>query len=673
MPVRYLVRQIGDTIGPYESLGWGAIFGPLFGDPRRKRFTFFRHRGIPLESLSTLADSPVDRCFALPPFLCPEDRSRRPCPLLMETAMVASKSPAKMKARASSAGAETPLTAPSTKRAQKVLKKACQPPPVLPVVNGPEQATTPTLAGASQAAPPTISSATGSCCRPGQQRQNRRAKEAQRQHKVRQQQQRKRQALQAQRVAQQAQDEIAAQEKLATMPIVNAYAAGIDIGDATHWVCVEETPDGAPRVREFSAMTHGLREIIAWLRQCGVTTVALEATGVYSHILFLMLLEEGFEAKLVPPQFTKQIKGRPKTDKRDCQWIQRLHRLGFLPAAFQPDEATQTLRDYVRQRSNHVRLSSHHILRMQKALQLMNLKLTKVLGDITGVTGLRIIRSILKGTRDPVQLAQLRDRRCKHSEEEIAQALDGRYRPEHLLELELCLHMWEQYQKTIGQLDRTIQDQLLRMRADRMLPPLSPAVRKRGRKPHDPAFDVRTALYYLSGVDLTAIEGISEVNALVILSEIGTDLSRWPTVKHFCSWLGLCPNWKKTGGKVRSSQTRRGKNRAAAAFRLAAYTLIRSHGYLGAYMRRQRTRLGAPKAITAAAHKLARIVYNLLRYGIAYLQKTEEEYAAQVRARRLKSLRRHARELGFRLEEITEPSACPAPVAEEAATPVAAS
>ncbi len=306
---------------------------------------------------------------------------------------------------------------------------------------------------------------------------------------------------------------------------------------------------------------------------------------------------------------------------------------------------------------------------MQKALQLMNLKLTKVLGDISGVTGLRIIRSILKGQRDPVQLAQLRDRRCKHSEAEIAQALNGRYRPEHLLELKLCLQMWEQYQKTIGQLDEAIQEQLRRMRADRKLPPLPPLppVRKRGRKPHDPAFDVRTALYYLSGVDLTAIEGISELNALVILSEIGTDLSRWPTVKHFCSWLGLCPNWKKTGGKVRSSQTRRGKNRAAAAFR------HHSDSFLGAYYRRMRAKLGAPKAITATAHKLARIVYNLLRYGIAYLQKTEEEYATQVRARRLKSLRRHARELGFRLEEITEPSACPAPVAEEAATPAAAS
>lgn len=457
---------------------------------------------------------------------------------------------------------------------------------------------------------------------------------------------------------------------MATLPIVHAHAAGIDAGDATHWVCVEQTPDGTPRVREFSAMTHGLREMIAWLRECGVTTVALEATGIYSHILFLSLLEAGFEAKQVPPQFTRQIQGRPKTDKRDCEWIQRLHKLGLLPATFQPDEATQTLRDYVRQRGNHVRLSSHHILRMQKALELMNLKLTKVLGDITGVTGLKIIRAILKGERDPVQLAQLRDPHCRHTKVEIAQALDGRYRPEHLVELKLCFHMWEQYQKMIGQLDRAIQDQLERMRRNSALPPLPEPTRMRGHKPHDPAFDVRTALYYLSGVDLTAIEGISALNALVILSEIGTDLSKWPTEKHFCSWLGLCPNWKKTGGKVRSSRTRRGKNRAATAFRLAAYSLIRSRGYLGAYMRRQRARLGAPKAITATAHKLARIVYNLLRYGVAYLQKTEEEYAAQVRARRLKSLQRQARELGFTLQDMAERPAQTAPPAE--ASPVAA-
>jgi transposase len=600
----------------------------------------------------------------------------------METSMATSKTPATVTARARGARAESPLTAPPTQRTQKILKKACQPPKVLPIVNGPDHPKTRgQQAARAKVARPKTTAATGARRKStnpaataqspsrGQRRQARQAEEQQKQ-KTRQRQQQKRQAQRAQRVAQEAQAHLQAQEKLATLPIVHSHAAGIDVGDASHWVCVEQTPDGAPRVREFSAMTHGLREMIAWLRACGVTTVALEATGIYSHILFLSLLEAGLEVKQVPPQFTRQIQGRPKTDKRDCEWIQRLHKLGLLPATFQPDEATQTLRDYVRQRGNHVRLSSHHILRMQKALELMNLKLTKVLGDITGVTGRKIIRAILQGERDPVRLAQLRDPRCQHSQDAIAQALDGRYRPEHLVELKLCFHMWEQYQKMIGQLDRAIHDQLERMRRKSALPPLPEPTRKRGHKPHDPAFDVRTALYYLSGVDLTAIEGISALNALVILSEIGTNLSKWPTEKHFCSWLGLCPNWKKTGGKVRSSRTRRGKNRAATAFRLAAYSLIRSHGYLGAYMRRQRARLGAPKAITAAAHKLARIVYNLLRYGVAYLQKTEEEYAAQVRARRLKSLQRQARELGFRLQDIAERPVQTAPPAE--ASPVAA-
>jgi transposase len=588
----------------------------------------------------------------------------------METRMASSKTPTKVTARGRGARAETPLTASHSQRAKKVLSKACQPPKEPPLVNGPEHPKTERPPAARvEAAPPKTTAATGGrrqstapgetakSSRRGPRRQARQAEEQAKKQKSRKRQQQKRQAKQAQRVAQEAQAHLEAQEKLATLPIVHAHAAGIDVGDASHWVCVEQTPNGAPRVREFSAMTHGLRQLIAWLRDCGVTTVALEATGIYSHILFLSLLEAGLEAKQVPPQFTRQIRGRPKTDKRDCEWIQRLHKLGLLPATFQPDEVTQTLRDYVRQRSNQVRLSSHHILRMQKALELMNLKLTKVLGDITGVTGLKIIRAILQGERDPVALARLRDRRCQHSQEEIAQALDGRYRPEHLLELKLCFHMWEQYQKMIGHLDRAIRDQLQRMRRSSSLPPLPEPTRKRGRKPHDPAFDVRAALYYLSGVDLTAIEGISALNALVILSEIGTDLSKWSTAKHFCSWLGLCPNWKKTGGKVRSSQTRRGKNRAATALRLAAYSLIRSHGYLGAYMRRQRARLGAHKAITATAHKLARIVYNLLRYGVAYVQKTEEEYAAQVRARRLKSLQRQARELGFRLQDLAEPQA----------------
>jgi transposase len=419
----------------------------------------------------------------------------------------------------------------------------------------------------------------------------------------------------------------------ASLPVHHPHAAGIDVGDATHWVCVDATPDGSDPVREFPAHTPGLRDLVAWLRACGVTTVALEASGAYGHVLFLTLAEAGFPAVMTAPAFTRQIKGRPKTDRRDCQWVQRLHKHGLLPGVFQPDEATQALRSYVRQRANLVRLSAQHVQRMQKALGLMNLKLTAVLGDVTGVTGLRIIRAILAGVRDPHALARLRDRRCRHAEPEIATALDGRYRPEHLTELRCCLAMWDKYQEVIGELDAAIAAQLRAMRRESALPPLPPKPRVRGRKPHDPKFDVREALYYVTGVDLTAIEGIDEVHALTLVSELGTDFTKWPTVKHFASWLGLCPNWQQTGGTVKSSRTRKGKNRAAGALRLAAWGLVRSHSYLGAYLRRQRARLGSPKAVTAAAHKLARIVYHLMRYGVAYVKQQEEAYAAQVRDR----------------------------------------
>jgi transposase len=444
--------------------------------------------------------------------------------------------------------------------------------------------------------------------------------------------------------------------KIAGLPVQHEHAAGIDAGDFSHWVCVDAVPDGSDTVREFPAHTPGLRELVEWLRFCGVTTIALEATGAYGHVLFLTLLEARFTVIMTPPQFARQIKGRPKTDRRDCQWIQRLHKLGMLPSVFQPDESTQTLRDYVRQRGNLVRLSGQHIQRMQKALELMNLKLTKVLGDITGVTGLKIIRAILAGRRDPQELAKVRDRRCKHSVAEIATALDGRYRPEHLLELRCCLEMWQKYLEMIALVDEAIAAHLRQMQPKMELPPLPPQPRKRGRKPHDPRFDVRTALYFATGVDLTAIEGIDELNALTLVSELGCDYTKWPTVKQFTCWLGLCPNWKKTGGKVQSSHTRRGKNRAARALRLAAWSLVRSKSYLGAYMRRQRSRLGKPQAITATAHKLARIVYNLMRYGVAYMEQTEAEYARQVHERLEKQLRRRARELGFELKPITPPT-----------------
>jgi transposase len=448
---------------------------------------------------------------------------------------------------------------------------------------------------------------------------------------------------------------------LAAALVPDRHAAGIDVGDTTHWVCVGATPDRTDTVREFPAHTPGLRQLVGWLVACGVTTVALEAGGVYGHVLFLTLLEAGLEVVVTAPHFTRQIKGRPKTDRLDCQWIRRLHAHGMLPSVFRPDDLTHTLRDYVRQRANLVRLGAQHVQRMQKALGLMNLKLTGVLGDVTGVTGLRIIRAIAGGERDPHALSRLRDRRCKSSAAEIATALDGRYRPEHLTELRLCLKMWDTYQEAVADLDGVIAAHLKGMRKQTPLPPLPVQTRVRGRKPHDPGFDVREALYLATGVDLTAIEGIDAIHALTLVSELGTDFGKWQTVKHFTSWLGLCPNWKKTGGRVQSSRTRVGKNRAAGAFRLAAWALIRSKSYLGAYLRRQRSRLGGPKAVTATAHKLARVVYHLVRYGATYVKQTEEAYAEQVRGRVEKSFHRRAKELGYEVRKVEPPAPAEAP------------
>ena len=439
-------------------------------------------------------------------------------------------------------------------------------------------------------------------------------------------------------------------------PISHPHAAGIDVGDCTHWACVSRTPDGSDTVREFPAHTPGLRQLVAWLQSCGVNTVAMEASGAYGHVLYLTLIEAGLAVLVAPPHFTRQIKGRPKTDKRDCQWIQRLHAHGLLPSVFRPDGATHTLRDYVRQRANLVRLSAQHVQRIQKALELMNLKLTTVLGDVTGVTGLKIIRAIVAGERDPRALAQLRDRRCKHTGAEIAVALDGRYRPEHVTEVRLCLKMWDAYRDAIADLDRTIDAHLRTMRRSSPLPPLPTRTRVRGAKPHDVGFDARDAVYRVTGVDLTAIEGIDAVHALTLVSELGTDFTKWPTVKHFTSWLGLCPNWRKTGGKVQSSRTRMGRNRAGHALRLAAWGLIRSRTYLGAYLRRQRSRLGAPKAVTATAHKLARVVYALMRHGTGYVQRTEAAFVEQHRERQEKQLHRRAKELGFEVRK-REPDA----------------
>jgi transposase len=435
------------------------------------------------------------------------------------------------------------------------------------------------------------------------------------------------------------------------LPVQHPHACGIDIGSRSHWVCVGFATD-APSclIREFPAHTAGLQAIAAFLREHQVTTIALESTGIYWVPLYELLQAEGFEVFLVDPSYSHQLRGRPKTDRRDCQWIYRLHSVGLLAAAFRPDETTCQLRAYLRQRANLVRQASRHVQHLQKALEQMNLKLTEVLSDITGVTGRAILRAILRGTRAPEKLARYRDKQCKASAAEIAQALTGTYREEHLFELKLAYEAW---QFTLGQVktvDGQIALQLGRMRCDRALPPLKPKARPK-RRASSPGFDVRTALYYVVGLDLTEIEGVSELTALTLISELGPGVSRFATVKKFCNWLGLCPNWQKTGGRVKSSRTRRGVNRSAQALRLAAQSLHHSRGALGGFLRRMKGRLGAQAAVTATAHKLARIVYLALKHGLTYVRQNQEEYEAQMKEKQIKALKRKARQLGLEVVE----------------------
>src|SRR5262245_9216586 len=491
-------------------------------------------------------------------------------------------------------------------------------------------------------APPTIRGQPTSCSPPGGQ-----------------QAQARRQAYQRRKATAKAKSERLRQKEAArveALPVLRPHAAGIDIGSRSHWVCVGfATEADSCLTRELPAHTLGLKAIVAVLREHQVDTVAMESTGIYWVPLYELLQAEGFEVLPGDPSYSHQLRGRPKTDRRDCQWIYRLHSVGLLAAAFRPDEQTCQLRAYLRQRSNLIRSASRHVQHMQKALEQMNLKLTEVLSDVTGLTGRSILRAILRGTRAPEKLARYRDRGCKASEAEIARALTGSYREEHLFELKLAYEAWQFCLGQVEKVDTQIALQLGRMKCDRALPPLKPKARPK-RRANSPGFEVRAALYYVVGLDLTEIEGVSELTALTLIGEIGpAGVSQFASVKKFCSWLGLCPNWKKTGGRVRSSRTRPGVNRAATAFRLAAHGLHRSQGALGAFLRRMKSRLGTASALTATAHKLARIVYLALKHGLPYVRKSQQEYEAQMKEKQLKALRRKARQLG--LELIEKPSA----------------
>jgi transposase len=428
--------------------------------------------------------------------------------------------------------------------------------------------------------------------------------------------------------------------------MINKDAAGIDIGSGEHWVAVPEDRDEEP-VRRFGCFTADLHAMARWLKQCGVTTVAMESTGVYWIPCYQILEEHGFEVKLVNARHVKNVPGR-KSDVSDCQWLQRLHTYGLLSGSFRPDDQICVLRSYWRHRTNLVRYASDHIQHMQKALTQMNLHLHKVLSNVTGVTGMNIIRAIISGERDPEKLALMRERGVKNTPEAIAKALEGDYRQEHLFALKQAVELYDFYHRQIEACDREIERYLhtFEAKVDPVQNPLPKQKRKKEMR-YQSFIDLRTELYRVSGIDFTQIPGLDVVTVQTILSEIGLDPGKFPAEKRFVSWLGLCPNNRITGGQVKSTKTRKTANRAANAFRMAAQSLANSNTGLGGFYRRIRARLGAPKAITATAHKLARIFYRMWTTGQSYTDLGSDYYENRYKERVLRNITRRARELGY--------------------------
>ena len=429
---------------------------------------------------------------------------------------------------------------------------------------------------------------------------------------------------------------------------LNLNAAAIDVGATSLFVAVPPGRDTTD-VREFGTFTADLYRLADWLQACQVDTVVMESTGVYWIPIFEILEERGFTVLLVDARHVKHVSGR-KSDVLDCQWLQQLHTYGLLQGAFRPAEEIAVLRSYLRQRATLIRYAAAHVQHMQKALQQMNVLLHQVVRDITGLTGMTIIRAIVAGERDPQVLAQHRDYRCRRSADQIAQSLTGNYRVEHVFALTQALALYDSYQAQIALCDQQI-EQYLQTFTPVTTAPCPPGPPKQHNK-NDLAFDVQTYLYQITGVDLTRIDGIGASTALAVISEIGTDMGRWPSVKHFTSWLGLCPGTKVSGGKVLGSKTKPAANRAAAALRRAAVSLARSESALGAYFRRMAARVGKPQAVTATAHKLARLIYSMLRYGTEYVDAGEEYYERQYKERVMRNLTQRAKALGFELVPI---------------------
>jgi transposase len=431
---------------------------------------------------------------------------------------------------------------------------------------------------------------------------------------------------------------------------VNVGAAAIDIGSKMHVAAVDPACTDTP-VRAFGTFTQDLHHLADWFKACAVTKVAMESTGVYWIPVYEILEQRGFEVILVNARYAKNVPGR-KTDVSDAAWLRQLHSYGLLRGSFRPDAEIATLRAYLRQRERLVEYAAAHIQHMQKALMEMNLQLHHVVSDITGATGMRIVRAIVAGERDPEVLASYRDVRCHSSVETIRAALVGNDRDEHIFALTQSLELYDVYQAKMLDCDRRLES-LIGVLSSKGAKPAGKLSKPRvkTKQVNTPSFDVRTALYGALGVDLTEIHGLGPSLALKLIGECGADLSAWPTAKHFTSWLCLAPGNKISGGKILSSRTRRSSSRAAALLRLAATTVGRSATALGAFYRRLALRAGKPKAVTATARKIAVLFYNTLRHGLTYRDPGADHYEQQYRSRVVANLKRRARSLGFVLQK----------------------
>jgi transposase len=433
------------------------------------------------------------------------------------------------------------------------------------------------------------------------------------------------------------------------LEIVHPDAAGIDVGGSEHWVAVSPDRDPEP-VRRFGCFTADLHEMGQWLVQKGVRSVALQSTGVYWMPVFEVLEQHGLEVYLVNARHTKNLPGR-KSDVQECQWLLKLHAFGLLNNSFQPTDEIRIARTLWRQRGNLVAEASSTIQRIQKALTEMNVQLSNVLSDLSGVSGMKIIGAILEGERDPWHLAALVAPGVKATPQDIAKSLQGNWREELLFVLRQHIELYRIYQQKISDCDLQLRKHLESFGSKRDLhaQPIGPKPKGKKGSRNAPAFDLRTELYRITGIDWAQINGIDVLTAQTVIAEAGADLSAFPSEKQFASWLGLCPTNEQSGGKILNRRTRKVVNRATVAFRNAASTLLRSQSYLGAQYRRLRTRLGAPKAITAMARKLACLFYRLIKHGQPYIDKGTEYYEARYREQQIRSLAKRAQKLGLQL------------------------